>query len=136
MDLRRFPCHRLGTPVPGWPGLLLLPILQVLLDIGHIVYFVLFAGLLSRWGPVSRMSLAWQWTIILVVTLLLGVSIEFMQHGTARTPDTGDVLRDLTGSFLVLVFGSLGSKLQPARWRLFLQFSALVLLLVQLWPAT
>ena len=105
-------------------------------DIGHIVYFVLFAGLLSRWGPVSRMSLAWQWTIILVVTLLLGVSIEFMQHGTARTPDTGDVLRDLTGSFLVLVFGSLGSKLQPARWRLFLQFSALVLLLVQLWPVT
>jgi hypothetical protein len=105
-------------------------------DIGHIVYFVLFAGLLSRWSLVSRMSLAWQWTIILASTLLLGVSIELIQHGTARTPDTGDVLRDLTGSFLVLVFGSLGSKLQPARRRLSLQFSVLVLLLVQLWPVT
>ena len=105
-------------------------------DIGHIIYFVLFASLLSRWSPVSRMSLAWQWAIILVTTLLLGVSIEFMQYGTARTPDTGDVLRGLTGSFLVLVFGSLGSKLQPARRRLSLQFSVLVLLLIQLWPAT
>ncbi len=105
-------------------------------DIGHIIYFVLFASLLSQWSPVSRMSLAWQWAIILVTTLLLGVSIEFMQYGTARTPDTGDVLRGLTGSFLVLVFGSLGSKLQPARRRLSLQFSVLVLLLIQLWPTT
>ena len=105
-------------------------------DIGHIVYFVLLAGLLSRWRLVSRMSLAWQWTIILVITILFGVSIEFMQQGTTRTPDTGDVLRDLTGSLLVLVFGSLGSKLRPASRRLFLQFSVLVLLLVQLWPVT
>jgi len=105
-------------------------------DTGHIVYFALFAGLLSRWSLVSRMSLAWQWTIILVSTLLLGVSIEFLQHGAARTPDAGDVLRDLTGSLLVLVFGSLGSKLQPARRRLSLQFSVLLLLLVQLWPLT
>ena len=105
-------------------------------DIGHIIYFVLFASLLSRWSLVSRMSVAWQWAIILVTTLLLGVSIEFIQYGTARTPDTGDVLRDLTGSFLVLVFGALGSKIQPARRRLSLQFSVLVLLLIQLWPAT
>ena len=105
-------------------------------DIGHIVYFVLFASLLSRWSLVSRMSLAWQWAIILVSTLLLGVSIELIQYGTTRTPDTGDVLRDLTGSFLVLVFGSLGLKLQSASRRLFLQFSVLVLLLVQLWPVT
>jgi hypothetical protein len=105
-------------------------------DTGHIVYFALLADLLSRWSLVSRMSLPWQWAIILVITLLLGVSIEFMQHGTARTPDTGDVLRDLTGSLLVLVFGSLGSKLQPASRRLSLQFSVSVLLLVQLWPVT
>jgi len=105
-------------------------------DIGHIVYFALLAGLLSRWSLVSRMSLAWQWAIILVITLLLGVSIEFMQHGAMRTPDSRDVLRDMTGSLLVLVFGSLGSKLQPVNWRLSLQFSVLALSLVQLWPVT
>ncbi|HAJ93129.1 MAG TPA: hypothetical protein DCO71_11040 [Gammaproteobacteria bacterium] len=105
-------------------------------DIGHIVYFSLLTGLLSQWRLVSRMSLAWQWTIILGITILLGVSIELMQHGTTRTPDTGDVLRDLTGSLLVLVYGSLGSKLQPDSRRFSLQFSVLVLSLVQLWPVT
>jgi hypothetical protein len=82
------------------------------------------------------MSLARQWTIILGITLLIGVSIEFMQYGAARTPDTGDVLLDLTGSLLVLVFGSSGLALQPANWRLSLQVTVLMLLLVQLWPLT
>ncbi|MGB5440880.1 MAG: VanZ family protein [Gammaproteobacteria bacterium] len=105
-------------------------------DLGHIVYFALLAGLLSQWSLVSRKSLAWQWTIILLITLVVGVSIEFMQHSAARTPDTGDVLRDLTGSLLVLVYGSLRSKLQPVSRRLSLQIAVLVLLLVQLWPVT
>jgi len=105
-------------------------------DIGHIIYFALFAGLLSRWRFVARNSLTGQWTIILALTLLVGVSIELLQHGTARTPDEGDVLRDLTGSLLVLVFGSLGSALQPAGWRLSLQIIVLALSLFHLWPLT
>jgi hypothetical protein len=105
-------------------------------DIGHIVYFALLAGLLTRWRFVTQMALTRQWATILVITLLVGGSIELMQHGTTRMPDTGDVLRDLTGSLLVLVFGSLGSALKPASWRLSLQFAVLVLSLVQLWPLT
>ena len=101
---------------------------------GHILYFALLAILLSRWSLVSHMSLIWQWTTILTITFLLGVSIEFMQYGTTRTPDTGDVLRDLTGSLLVLVFGPLGIKLQPINRRLSLQFSVVVLILILLWP--
>jgi len=102
-------------------------------DIGHILYFALLAGLLCRWRPVSRLSPASQWAIILFITLLLGVSIELLQYGTTRTPDTGDVLRDLTGSLLVLVFSPLGSKLQAAG-RPALRFVVLVLALAQLWP--
>jgi VanZ family protein len=105
-------------------------------DIGHIVYFALLACLLSRWRFVAQLSLAGQWTIILLITLLVGVSIEFMQYGTERTPDTGDVLRDLTGSLLVLVFGSSRSASQPVSWRLSQQVAVLVLLAVQLWPLT
>ena len=105
-------------------------------DIGHIVYFALFAGLLTRWRFVAQKALTGQWAIILVITLLVGGSIEFMQHGTTRTPDTGDLLRDLTGSLLVLVLGPLRSALKPASWRLSLQVAVLVLLLVQLWPLT
>ena len=105
-------------------------------DLGHIVYFVLLVRLLSRWRFVAQMSLTGQWTIILVITLLLGVSIEFMQHGTARTPEIGDVLRDITGSLVALVFGFPGAGLRPVRLRHFLRITVLVLLLIQLWPLT
>ena len=105
-------------------------------DIGHIAYFALLAGLLSRWRFVACRSLAGQWAIILAITLIVGISIELMQYGTARVPDSGDVFRDLTGSLLVLVFSPLGSALQSARWRFSLQAVVLLLLLAQLWPLT
>jgi len=103
-------------------------------DLGHLVYFALLAGLLLRWNAVSQLSLARQWMIILVTTLVLGASIELLQNGTSRTPDTGDVLRDMIGSLLVLVFGTPGSKLKPAGWRLCLQILVIALALAQLWP--
>ena len=105
-------------------------------DTGHIIYFALLASLLSRWRFVGRRSLAGQWTIILGITLLAGVSIELLQHGTGRIPDTGDVLRDVTGSLVVLAFGSPGLASQPPGWRRFLKVAVLVFLLVQLWPLT
>lgn len=103
-------------------------------DMGHILYFALLTILLSRWSLISRMPLMWYWITILTITFLLGTSIEFMQYGTTRTPNTGDVLRDLTGSLLVLVFGPLGTKLQPINLRLSLKLSVVLLTLVLLWP--
>ncbi len=105
-------------------------------DIGHIVYFALFANLLARWRFVTRKSVTGQWAVILVVTLLAGATIEFLQQGTARTPDTGDICRDLIGSLLVLVFGSFSRALTPTIWRHCLQAAALALVLAQLWPLT
>jgi hypothetical protein len=105
-------------------------------DIGHIVYFALLTGLLLRWRFVTAMSLTGQWIIILAITLLAGASIEFMQHGTAHMPDTGDVLRDLIGSLIVLAFGSSSPELRPVSLRLSLRVAVLMLSLVQLWPVT
>ena len=103
-------------------------------DMGHVLYFALLAILLSRCSLVARMPLVWQWTTILTITFLFGISIEFMQYGTSRTPDIGDVLRDLTGSLLVLVFGPSGSKLLPVKRRLTLQLSVVALSLVLILP--
>jgi VanZ family protein len=103
-------------------------------NIGHIVYFALLADLLTRWQPVASRPPLSQWAVVVVVTLLLGVLIECLQYGTTRTPDAADVLRDLTGSLLVLVFGLPGSAIQPAAWRRVLQTVMLALLLGYLWP--
>ena len=105
-------------------------------DIGHIVYFMLFTGLLTRWRFVARMPLSGQWASMLLITLLSGALIEVLQHGTARTPDSWDVLRDVTGSLVALVFGYPGSGLRPAALRHSLRVAVLTLLLIQLWPVT
>jgi len=84
------------------------------------------------------MSLIWQWISILTITLFLGVSIEIMQYygTTTRTSSVGDVVRDLSGSLLVLVFGPLGIKIKPVGRRITMQLSVVVLMLVLLWPFT
>jgi VanZ family protein len=105
-------------------------------DMGHILYFALLTVLLCQWSLISRMSLIWQWCTILAIAFLIGVFIELMQYGTTRTPDTGDILRDLTGSLLALVFGPLGSKLQSTTRQLSLRLFVMLLTLVQLWPLT
>ena len=105
-------------------------------DLGHILYFAVFTGLLFRWRFIARMSLAGQWAIVLLITLLAGASIEYLQQGTARTPEIGDVLRDLTGSLIVLVFGPPGAELHPVGLRRSLRLAVLTLVLVQLWPVT
>lgn len=103
---------------------------------GHIIYFALLTVLLSRWNIVSQMSLIWQWITILTITFLLGISIELMQYGTTRTPNAGDVLRDLTGSLLILVFGPLGKRIQPVDRLLSLKLPVVLLTLILLWPLT
>ena len=108
--------------------------LKNLWDMGHIFYFALLSFLMTRWSYVSRMSLLLQWVTILAATFLFGVSIELMQYGATRTPSIGDLLRDLTGSLLVLAFGLPGAKLNPLNRRLFLQASVLILTLVMIWP--
>ncbi|MDX1698240.1 MAG: VanZ family protein, partial [Thiohalobacterales bacterium] len=108
--------------------------LRHLWDLGHIAYFVLLAGLLVRIRFIKNMSVARQWAIILSITLLVGVSIELLQSGTSRMPDGRDVLRDVLGSVLVLVFGSPAAAIRRAGYYRYLRIGVLLALAVALWP--
>ncbi|MCH9699134.1 MAG: VanZ family protein [Gammaproteobacteria bacterium] len=101
---------------------------------GHILYFALLTFLLLRCQFIKRLSVINRWLLILIMTLLAGCSIELIQYGTARTPDTGDILRDFSGSFLVLAFDSSGTGLKSIKQQRFLQISSVVLLLLLLLP--
>lgn len=107
--------------------------LKYLWDIGHILYFALLTILLLQWKLITHRPLIWQWLIILAITLVTGVSIEILQLGSTRTPDMGDVVRDLTGSLLVLSFWSLSAAF---KMRLYIQSFVTVLTLILLWPLT
>ena len=120
----------------GGPGYYASRSVRHLWDAGHILYFALLTLVLIRWRVISAMPIVWQWITILVITLTAGIAIELLQYGTARSPNTGDILRDLTGSLLVLVFGPPASRLRPAHRRYVLQLAVTVITLVQLWPLT
>ncbi len=105
-------------------------------DLGHVLYFFLAAYLLVGWNPVARLAAPWRWTLILGFTYLVGVLIEILQYGTQRSPDMGDVYRDLTGAVLLLSFEPGQRQIQARFIRTGLQSLAVMLLLLQIWPLT
>ncbi len=103
-------------------------------DIGHIFYFALVAFLLLKTKWIARQSLAMQWLVILSITLITGTLIEVAQYGTDRSPDTGDILRDITGSLLVLAFTASSRQAGAIPWGLLWKSTAVIILLIQLKP--
>lgn len=103
-------------------------------DSGHIIYFALAAWMLSRWRPVACRAPVIQWVVILCITLVAGTLIELAQDSVQRSPEISDVLRDLTGSVLILAFGPACATVGSRRWKLLLKGAAVCILLAQLWP--
>lgn len=77
---------------------------KALWNLGHIAYFAVFVLLLGRVRFIAALSVEMRWLVLLLTTLIIGILIEVLQYGGARTPDIHDVVRDLTGCFLVLAF--------------------------------
>ena len=72
--------------------------------------------------------------MFLGLSFLLGSLIELMQFGINIDADMGDVLRDVTGSVLMLSFGPGHKQIHSRFVQFVLQGVALLLLLIQLWP--
>lgn len=72
-------------------------------NLGHPLFFMLFTCYLGR-KKTGTVSWAWIWRIFVVI-LLIGSLIEIIQSGIAgRTASSLDVVRDLTGGVLGVVW--------------------------------
>lgn len=103
-------------------------------DLGHIVYFALLTLLLTKWGLITRLSVTKRWISALSITLVLGLLIEILQYGTQRVPDLWDIIRNLTGCFIVLAFSPAYSSTKTQQWRISIKGLAVIALLGQLSP--
>ncbi|WP_101758188.1 VanZ family protein [Oceanicoccus sp. KOV_DT_Chl] len=77
-------------------------------NLGHIVFFALAGYLLLSlsMGPLRTRVFKGLWLVV-VFSLVVGWLIEVAQYGSAREPDSVDVLRDLLGGLIAyLVFFS------------------------------
>jgi len=74
-------------------------------DLGHILLFAVFSFIMLKdVQPVKRQGFWSQAVIIFILTVIIGVLIEFIQSKFDRSPDINDVVRNLIGSSIPLVF--------------------------------
>lgn len=106
-------------------------------NLGHIFAFSLWAYvLLHSWKSISKAPFLKQCIWILLITLFSGILIELLQRNIDRTPSVDDVLKDLLGSLITLVF-FVPSRKHISRMSLrILQCGVFFLILLAIFPLT
>jgi VanZ family protein len=73
-------------------------------NLGHILFFALVPYLLFSYRKWLAGRFSAQALIVLGICLVLGVLIELVQYDFKRTPDVGDVFRDVIGCLVGIFF--------------------------------
>lgn len=106
-------------------------------DLGHIFLFAIWTVLLLRqWPWLRAVSFGMQALVVLLLCVIVGTGIEFGQSVFGRYSSVDDLIRDVIGSLLALLFWfpkrlDLG---QP--WRRLLQTLFIAALLISFVPVT
>lgn len=77
------------------------PLLKSAWNLGHILLFALLTLALRPWRWLSGWRL---WLVVTGVLLVVGIGIELIQNGYNRDMDGRDLLRNLTGSWLIIAW--------------------------------
>ena len=104
-------------------------------NLGHIFYYALLCVAIFVFARKRQRSVKFQITVILVVTLLLGVAVELLQAaGFNRTPDIGDLFRNFIGATVGIAFFLPGRKAFPRGVLRLIQAVSFVLVASQIYP--
>ena len=88
----------------GGPDAYAIRSIRELWNLGHIFYFGVLVYLFSRGAGRFGLTRNRIWILALLITLVLGVSIEVLQDGNSRSADLMDLSRDFSGTLLALGF--------------------------------
>jgi hypothetical protein len=99
-------------------------------NLGHVLLFAVGGYLLIRdWKYLARKSFAVQAIVIMVICLIVGTATELIQVNFDRTPDIGDLGRDILGGLIAVLFFT-PSRLHISKKQLKLFQTMLVLFLL------
>lgn len=74
-------------------------------NIGHILLFFTFTYvLLTHWNRLKKFNFPKQIIITVILTFIIGLLVELLQVNFSRTPELGDLWRDILGTLLSLFF--------------------------------
>lgn len=91
-----FPLFFIGGP--DWTSG---PLHQAAWNFGHLIFFGL---MVLTWQMVFGIGGWRQWLLLSAAVFLAGVIIELLQNGLGRDPDWQDVVRNMIGAWLVMVW--------------------------------
>ncbi|MBL7002788.1 MAG: VanZ family protein [Gammaproteobacteria bacterium] len=98
-------------------------------DLGHVAYFAVLTALVIKHPKLQATFSLRRSVIFLIVAFIVGLLIEWLQYGTSRQPDLGDVAYDVLGTVIVLVFYRVPHRVE-------IKAGVVALLLISLWPLT
>jgi VanZ family protein len=84
-----FPSHPTRSLKEGW-------------NLGHILYFALLPVLMISSSRAKNLGDGFQALLVVAVTVTLGLLVELLQNGIGRSPDIGDLYRDVIGACVAL----------------------------------
>lgn len=105
-------------------------------DLGHILFFAILTYLLvNQWQRLSKEPFNRQGIGIFIIALFLGVAIELLQSLIdGRTPSYGDIIRNFIGCLVALAFFIPSRKKVPRTRLRILQFSVVLIAVLQIFP--
>lgn len=120
----------------GRPDFLLLHSIHYVWDLGHILFFLIFAYyadiILERFPKTSYIK---RCLLILGISLFFGILVEFIQSLMAdRSADIYDILRNITGTLFGLFFLAPSRKRVKSSWIFIFQSIILLLILFSVIP--
>lgn len=103
-------------------------------NLGHIIYFAFLPVLLFSLIPGKKLKPIFKISIILGITLTLGTLVEVFQYGFNRTPDMGDLFRNMIGAGIAICFLLPITKSVPKTPMLILRTTLVFLVASQFYP--
>ena len=103
-------------------------------NLGHILYFSFFPFLIVSFECFRKQKPIAQVSIIIIATLLLGILVELGQSAFSRTPDIGDLFRNLIGAGIAICFLLPVRKGFSSKLLLLFKFILVILIGLQIRP--
>jgi len=121
----------------GKPGFYTARSSLYLWNLGHIFLFALASIILIKeFRFFNKLSFIKQLIFIVIFSLFFGIITELLQVEFDRTPDVEDLIRDVLGSVLGVAFFSPARRTISKLTRRIIQYSLIVLTLIEVYPFT
>jgi VanZ family protein len=105
-------------------------------NLGHLLFFALLPLLIFSVPKNRTIKPTVQAAIVITITLTLGIIVELLQYGFDRTPDIGDLSRNMIGAMIAIFFLLPTQKALSKPALITMRSITIIFAIAQLYPIT